>query len=88
MLTAHFAPKLVHRFSLVAVVIVAQLIQATCAFLVGPSEFFGIPELLYITIIGFHITGLASPFSIIPPYSELEYCLEAYKDKNFDPEEV
>lgn len=34
------------------------------------------------------VTGLASPFSIIPPYSELEYCLESYKDKKFHPEEV
>ena len=88
MLTAHFAPKLVHRFSLVAVVIVAQLVQACAAFMVGPSNLLHLPELLALTIVGFFISGLASPFSIVSPYSELEYCLEAHKDKNFDPEEV
>jgi hypothetical protein len=44
--------------------------------------------LLYITLIGLAITGLASPFSVIPPYTELEQCLDVYKDKRFDPEEV
>eukprot|EP00347_Sterkiella_histriomuscorum_P004819 403358969 len=88
MMTAHFAPKLVHRFSLVGVVIVAQLIQAAAAFLVGPSLMLHIPEYIAITIVGFFISGLASPFSIVSPYSELEYCLEAHKDKNFNPEEV
>jgi len=56
--------------------------------MVGPSELLHFPELLYITIIGFFITGCASPFSVVPPYSELAYCLEVHKDKNFNPEDV
>jgi len=33
---------------------------------------FGINEKIFITLFGFALAGLASPFSIIPPYSELE----------------
>lgn len=54
----------------------------------GPSLVFGMRETIGVTLIGFMISGLACPFSIIPPYSEIEYCLEAYPDKKFNPEEV
>ncbi len=58
------------------------------AFLIGPSEIFGIPEKVYITMIGFSISGMLSPWTIVPPYRELELCLDVYEDKHFDPEEV
>ena len=34
------------------------------------------------------ISGLASPFSIIPPYSELEDTLKSQKVKNYNPQQV
>lgn len=85
MATAPVTPSIIHRFSLVGVVIVTQLIQSYAALLIGPSLMFGIRETLGLTLLGFMITGLACPFSVIPPYSELEYCLEAHKDKKFNP---
>eukprot|EP00347_Sterkiella_histriomuscorum_P013408 403364820 len=88
MTTAPITPNIVHRFSLVGVVITTQLIQSAAALLVGPSHILNLHETLTISILGFVISGLACPFSIIPPYSELEYCLSAHKDKKFHPEDV
>ena len=34
------------------------------------------------------ISGASSPFTVIPPYKELENCLDAYEDKKFDPEAI
>ena len=56
--------------------------------MIGPSDILGMPDIIWITVVGFAITGLASPFSIIPPYKEIENCLEIYEDKKFDPEKV
>lgn len=39
-------------------------------------------------MIGFVISGFACPFTIIPPYRELELCLASWKDKNFNPDDV
>lgn len=58
------------------------------AFLIGPSDILGIPSIIWITVAGFVLAGMASPFSVIPPYKELENCLEIYEDKHFDPEKV
>ncbi|CDW77465.1 permeases of the major facilitator superfamily [Stylonychia lemnae] len=88
MTTAPITPNIVHKFSLVGVVICTQTLQGLAALLVGPSQFLGLHETISLTLIGFVISGLSSPFSIIPPYSELEYCLSAHKGKNFNPQEV
>ena len=64
------------------------MVQAVSSYLIGPSEFFQIPSIVWITIAGFFLSGLASPFTIVPPYKELESCLSVYKNKNFDPEVV
>eukprot|EP00347_Sterkiella_histriomuscorum_P011958 403370445 len=44
---------------------------------------------VWITMLGFTISGLASPFTIVPPYKELENSLVKYdSQKKFDPEAV
>ncbi|CDW79900.1 major facilitator superfamily [Stylonychia lemnae] len=87
-LTCFIAPKVARRMSLVLCVIVAQMVQAVSCYLIGPSMFFNITPKIYITIIGFAISGLAAPFTIVPPYKELELCLSYHKNKRFDPEAV
>ncbi|CDW77432.1 permeases of the major facilitator superfamily [Stylonychia lemnae] len=88
MTTAPISPNIVHKFSLVGVVVVTQVIQGSAALLIGPSEMLGLSQKIYVTMIGLAIAGLASPFSIIAPYSEMEQCLSIHKTKRFNPHEV
>ncbi|CDW88418.1 permeases of the major facilitator superfamily [Stylonychia lemnae] len=88
LLTTHFASKIIPKFNPQIILILAQIFQAGAAFLVGPSLFFELPEKIYIMIIGLLLTGMASPFSLITPYSVLEQSLLSQRDKNFNPEEV
>lgn len=39
-------------------------------------------------MIGLAISGMGSPWTIVPAYRELENSLDVYENKNFDPEEV
>ena len=39
-------------------------------------------------VLGYFITGAASPFTLVAPYTEIKQSLEIYKDKNFDPHDV
>jgi hypothetical protein len=87
--TCFIAPICAKRFNLVLCVVVAQYFQCFASYLIGPSQFFDIPEYVWITMIGFTISGLGSPFTCVPPYKELENSLEAYGDtKKFNPDEV
>ena len=82
-------PKLVTKMSAVLLIVLAQYEQAFAAFLIGPSEALRIPCKLWITMVGFTISGFGSPFTIIPAYKELENSLQVYEGKyNFNPEEV
>jgi hypothetical protein len=38
-------------------------------------------------MLGFGISGLMSPLTIVPPYKELELCLDAW-GKKFNPDDV
>ncbi|CDW78829.1 major facilitator superfamily [Stylonychia lemnae] len=86
--TCFIAPKVARRISLVLCVILGQMVQAASCYLIGPSMFFNITPKIYLTIIGFLISGFASPFTLVPPYKELELCLSYHKNKRFDPEAV
>eukprot|EP00347_Sterkiella_histriomuscorum_P003180 403365284 len=86
--TCFLAPILAKRYNLVLCVVIAQLVQSASSYLIGPSEFFHIPQYVWVTIAGFFISGLASPFTIVPPYKELENCLSVYEHKNFNPETI
>lgn len=83
------APRAAKRFNLVICVVIAQYLQCLASYLIGPSKFFGLPEKIWITMLGFVISGLASPFTIVPPYKELENSLAKYEGKkNFNPDTV
>ncbi|CDW73779.1 permeases of the major facilitator superfamily [Stylonychia lemnae] len=88
LLTTHFASRIIKRFNPQLIVILAQGFQALAAFLVGPSQFFGIPEKIYIMTIGLLLTGIASPYNLITPFSILSQTVESKKNKNYNSEQV
>jgi hypothetical protein len=86
--TSIIAPRFIYRFNLSGVVITTQCVQALATIVVGPSEVLKLPEIIWIMITGLLIAGLSSPFCLIPPFKEMESCLEAYPDKKFNPDKV